>query len=105
MPSHAVGLTDVFAARAGAAASQSDASHPDDGAAQEHKASKIAERIDQRHNLGRQPAARVADGLIVSPPFAPVPCRWTLTMVPSIRAYSKSGSPDNSLNTLSNPSS
>ena len=34
---------------------------------QEHKASKIAERIDQRHNLGRQPAARVADGLIVSP--------------------------------------
>src|ERR1700757_2514485 len=69
---------------------------------QEYKASKIAERIDQRHNLGRQPAARVADGLIVSPPFAPVPCRWTLTMVPSIRAYSKSGSPDNSLNTPSN---
>jgi hypothetical protein len=27
---------------------------------QEHKTSEIAERIDQRHNLGRQPAARVA---------------------------------------------
>jgi len=40
---------------------------------QEHKASEITERIDERHNLGRQPAARVADGLIVSPPFAPVP--------------------------------
>ena len=35
-------------------------------ARQEHEASKIAERIDERHNLGRQPAARVADGLIVS---------------------------------------
>ena len=36
---------------------------------QKHKASHRAQRIDQRHNLGRQPAARMADGLIVSPPL------------------------------------
>jgi hypothetical protein len=69
---------------------------------QKHEANKIAQRIGERHNLGRQPAARMADGLIVSPPFAPVPCRWTFMIVPSMRAYSKSGSPDNSLKTLSN---
>ena len=43
-------------------------------ARQEHKADQIAERIDQRRNLGCQTAARLADGLIASPPFAPVPC-------------------------------
>jgi hypothetical protein len=41
---------------------------------QEHEANQIAERIDERCNLGRQAAARLADGLILSPPFAPVPC-------------------------------
>jgi hypothetical protein len=41
---------------------------------QEHEANQITERIDERCNLGRQAAARLADGLILSPPFAPVPC-------------------------------
>jgi hypothetical protein len=43
-------------------------------ARQEHEAHQIAERIDERRNLRRQAAARLADGLILSPPFAPVPC-------------------------------
>jgi hypothetical protein len=43
-------------------------------ARQEDKAREIAERIDQHHDLGRQTAARSADGLILSPPLAPVPC-------------------------------
>src|SRR5512134_2092428 len=71
-------------------------------ARQQNEAHEIAERIDQRHDLGRQTAARLADGLIFSPPFAPVPCRWTLTMVPSTSPYSKSGSCDNSSNIPSN---
>jgi hypothetical protein len=41
---------------------------------QQHEADQIAERIDERRNLRRQAAARFADGLILSPPFAPVPC-------------------------------
>src|SRR5512134_1937616 len=65
---------------------------------QQNEAHEITERIDQRHDLGRQTAARLADGLIFSPPFAPVPCRWTLTMVPSTSPYSKSGSCDNASN-------
>ena len=43
-------------------------------ARQEDKTDQIAERIDQRRNLRRQAAARLADRLILSPPFAPVPC-------------------------------
>jgi hypothetical protein len=42
---------------------------------QQDKAHQIAERIDKSDDLGRQSATRLADGLIVSPPFAPVPCR------------------------------
>lgn len=71
-------------------------------AGQEDKARKIAKRIDQRHDLGRQAAARSADSLISSPPLAPVPCWWTRTIVPSMIAYSKSGSPDKLLKTRSN---
>jgi hypothetical protein len=41
---------------------------------QKHKANQIAERIDERRYLRRQTATRRADGLLVSPPFAPVPC-------------------------------
>jgi hypothetical protein len=44
-------------------------------AGQQDEARQIAQGIDQSHDLGRQPAARLADGLILSPPFAPVPCR------------------------------
>jgi hypothetical protein len=41
---------------------------------QEHEADQIAERIDDHSDLRRQAAARFTDGLILSPPFAPVPC-------------------------------
>ena len=41
---------------------------------QKHEADQIAERIDDHRDLRRQAAARFADGLILSPPFAPVPC-------------------------------
>ena len=43
-------------------------------ARQEHEAHQIAKRIDKRSNLRCQAAARLADSLILSPPFAPVPC-------------------------------
>jgi len=64
-------------------------------AGQEDEAGQVAEGVDQGDDLGRQAAARAAYGLILSPPFAPVPCWWTRTMVPSMIAYSKSGSSDN----------
>src|SRR5918998_917896 len=55
----------------------------------------VAEQgVDQGDDLGGQPAARAADGLISSPPFAPLAFWCAATMVPSIRAYSKSGSAD-----------
>ena len=38
------------------------------------EAHQVAQRINERHDLGGQAAARFADGLILSPPFAPVPC-------------------------------
>lgn len=43
-------------------------------ARQEHEAHQIAKRIDERRNLRGQAAARLADGLILSRPFAPAPC-------------------------------
>ena len=61
-------------------------------ARQQDEARHIAQSIDKRDDLGRQAAARAADSLILSPPFAPAPCRWTLMIVPSMSAYSKSGS-------------
>jgi hypothetical protein len=44
-------------------------------ARQQNKARQIAQGIDQKNDFRRQAAARFADGLILSPPFAPVPCR------------------------------
>ena len=38
----------------------------------QHEAHQIAERIDQDRDLGGQPAFRAPDGLILSPPLAPV---------------------------------
>ena len=38
---------------------------------QQDKANEIAECVGQRQDLGRQAAARLADGLALSPPFAP----------------------------------
>src|SRR5919206_1829035 len=63
-------------------------------AGQQDETHQVTERIDQSDDLGGQPAARAADGLILSPPFAPLAFWCAETMVPSIRAYSKSGSSD-----------
>src|SRR3712207_455540 len=65
------------------------------------KAHQIAKRVHQRHDLARQTATRAADRLILSPPFAPVPCWWTRTIVASMIAYSKSGSSERCLKTSS----
>src|SRR3982751_3314438 len=59
---------------------------------QKHEAHEVAERVGERHDLGRQAAFGAADGLALRPPFAPCPWRWTLTIVASTRAYSMSGS-------------
>src|ERR1700716_2632683 len=66
-------------------------------AGQKDEANEMAEGIDQGHDFGGQAATRAADGLILSPPFAPVPCWWTRTSVPSMRTYSKSGSSQRAL--------
>src|SRR3954452_24329453 len=65
---------------------------------QKHKAHEIAERVGERHDLGGQAALGPADGLARSPPFAPCPWRWTLTMVASTKAYSRSGSSETASN-------
>lgn len=39
---------------------------------QENKVEQVSKRIDQRHDLGGQSAARAPDGLSVSPPLAPL---------------------------------
>ena len=44
-------------------------------ARQQDEARHATQRIDEGDDLGGQPAARPADGLILSPPFAPAPCR------------------------------
>jgi hypothetical protein len=41
---------------------------------QRHEADQLAKRIDDHRDLRRQAATRFADGLILSPPFALVPC-------------------------------
>src|ERR671916_3411782 len=71
-------------------------------ARQQHEAHEVAERIDQSDDLGGQAAAGAADGLIPGPPFAPLAFWWAVTMVPSTRAYSKSGSSDRRWKTRSN---
>ncbi len=52
-----------------------EGTHPDHVialAGQEHEARQIAQGIDQRYDLGRQTAFRAPDGLMASPPFAPL---------------------------------
>ena len=39
---------------------------------QQQKLDQIAKRINKRHNLGRQSAARAPNGLMLGPLFAPV---------------------------------
>ena len=60
-------------------------------AGQKDEAHEIAERVGEREDFGRHAAFGAADGLALSPPFAPWPWRWTLTMVASTMAYSMSG--------------
>src|SRR5216684_1266933 len=59
---------------------------------QQDESDEVAERIGEGQDLGRHAALGLADGLALSPPFAPCPWRWTLTMVASTMAYSMSGS-------------
>src|SRR3954463_5825498 len=59
---------------------------------QRHKADEIAQGIGEGQDFGCHAALGTADGLARSPPFAPCPWRWTLTMVASTIAYSMSGS-------------
>ena len=69
-------------------------------ARQQLEAHQVAEGIGQGDDLRAPAAARAAYGLAFSPPFAPCPWRWTLTMLPSIIANSRSGSPDRASNIL-----
>jgi len=59
---------------------------------QQHKADEIAESVGEGQDFCRHAAFGAANGLARSPPFAPCPWRWTLTMVASTMAYSMSGS-------------
>src|SRR3546814_4636863 len=61
-------------------------------ARQQLEAHAIAERVGEGEDLGGHAASGAAYGLALSPPFAPWPWRWTLTMVASTMAYSMSGS-------------
>ena len=71
---------------------RSDADRIETVAGQQNEAHEIAERVGQREDFGRHAALGAADRLALSPPFAPCPWRWTLTMVASTMAYSISGS-------------
>src|SRR5215217_7368404 len=70
-------------------------------AGQQDEPHQVAEGVNQGDDLGRQAAARAADGLVPGPPFAPLAFWWAVTMVPSTRAYSKSGSSDRHAKTRS----
>src|SRR4051812_2882722 len=71
-------------------------------AVQRHEAElRGAEGVDKGDDLGRQAAARAADGLGLGSPFAPLAFWWAVTMVPPTRAYSKSGSSDRHAKTRS----
>lgn len=67
---------------------------------QQAEIDKVSKRVGEGQYLGRDAAARAAYGLALSPPFAPWPERCTLTIEPSIIAYSKSASTVNALKIL-----
>ena len=71
-------------------------------AGQKNEAYEIAERLDHCDDLGGQATSRPANGLISSLPFAPMPCWWARTIVPSMIVYSKSRSLDKASKRLSN---
>ena len=68
---------------------------------QKDDAAQVAKSIHKCHDFRGQASPRAANSLILSPPFAPVPCWWTRTIVPSTITYSKSGSPDKALKIFS----
>ena len=77
-----------------------DADRIETMAGQENKADEIAERVGHGQDLGRHAAFGAADRLILGPPFAPWPWRWTLTIVASTMAYSMSGSSEQASKSL-----
>jgi hypothetical protein len=70
-------------------------------ARQKDESGQVAKCVHKGHDFRGQASPRAANGLILSPPFAPVPCWWTRRIVPSAIAYSKSGSPDKALKIFS----
>src|SRR5207253_10632885 len=58
---------------------------------QQRESDEVAQGIGEGQDFGRHAALGFADGPALSPPFAPCPWRWTLTMVASTMAYSMSG--------------
>jgi hypothetical protein len=98
------GLVGDQAAKGNALDERSDADFIEAMAGQENEAHEIAERIGQCQNFGRHAAFGTADGQARSPPFAPCPWRWTLTMVASTMAYSMSGSSEQASNSLTKTS-
>ena len=70
-------------------------------ARQKDEAGDVAKCIHKCHDFRGQASPRAANSLILSSPFAPVPCWWTRTIVPSTITYSKSGSPDKALRIFS----
>src|SRR5665213_1886028 len=69
-----------------------DANSVEAVARQQDEAYEVAERVGESEDFGRHAAFGAANGLALSPPFAPWPWRWTLMMVASTMAYSMSGS-------------
>ena len=61
-------------------------------ARQQDEAHQIAQRIGEGEDLGGRGPLGAADSLPLRPPLAPWAWRWTLTMVASTMAYSRSGS-------------
>ena len=98
------GLVGDQAAEGETVDQRSDTDRIEAMAGQENKAHEIAERVGQRQDFGRHAALGAADGLALSPPFAPCPWRWTLTMVASTMAYSMSGSSEQASNSLTKTS-
>ena len=70
----------------------------------QHETYKVSKRIDQSKDFGRPTALGLAYGLALRPPFAPIPWRWTFTIVASTMAYSISGSSLKASNILLNTS-
>ena len=65
---------------------------------QQAEVSQVPKGVCESQYLCCDAATRFPYGLTLSPPLAPCPARWTLTMEPSIIAYSKSGLAAKALN-------